>query len=194
MPDIIHINFNYREHQTVIPESIITVAHYAGEDKQNLIRSDSFSGGIHQALETAYTYLVQTIAKNYELTGLTKKPQDFDFPLEAVREALVNAVAHRAYNYEAPIRITVFADRTEFLNPGYFYAPIHPENLLEGLSRYRNPLIADALRKTGHMEKQGIGISLRCGWQGRYVKLFSFFMMQVYQRRENTKNIHFKKR
>ena len=37
---------------------------------------------------------------------------------------------------------------------------INAENLKEGLSRYRNPLIADALRKKGYMEKQGIGINL----------------------------------
>jgi ATP-dependent DNA helicase RecG len=81
-------------------------------------------------------------------------------PLDAIREALVNAVAHRAYDYEAPTRVTLFSDRIEFLNPGNFYAPINPENLKEGLSRYRNPLIADALRKKGYMEKQGIGITL----------------------------------
>lgn len=65
-----------------------------------------------------------------------------------------------AYDYEAPTRITLFPDRIEFLNPGTFYAPINPENLKEGLSRYRNPLISDALRKKGYMEKQGIGINL----------------------------------
>jgi ATP-dependent DNA helicase RecG len=92
--------------------------------------------------------------------GLIKRPSDHEIPLDAIREALVNAVAHRAYDYEAPTRVTLFSDRIEFLNPGNFYAPINPENLKEGLSRYRNPLIADALRKKGYMEKQGIGITL----------------------------------
>ena len=160
IPNVAGTLLFYPRHDEIVPESVITVSHYAGKDKRNLIRSESFGGGLHPALDASYTYLVQRLGKNYELSGLIKKPKEFDVPLTAVREALVNAVAHRAYNYEAPIRITVFPDRVEFLNPGNFYAPINPENLKEGLSRYRNPLIADALRKTGHMEKQGIGISL----------------------------------
>jgi ATP-dependent DNA helicase RecG len=160
IPNVAGALLFYPTHHEIVPESIITVAHYAGADKQNLIRSDSFSGGLYSALEASYTYLIQRLGKTYELSGLAKKPTEYDVPIEAVREALVNAVAHRAYDYEAPIRIMVYSDRVEFLNPGNFYAPIHPENLKEGLSRYRNPLIADALRKTGHMEKQGIGISL----------------------------------
>jgi len=111
-------------------------------------------------LEHSYTFILTLLGTQYERDGLIKQPVNYEIPLDAIREALVNAVAHRAYDYEAPIRITLFSDRIEFLNPGTFYAPINPENLKEGLSRYRNPLIADALRKKGYMEKQGIGINL----------------------------------
>lgn len=160
IPNVAGVLLFYSRHQDIVPESIITVAHYAGRDKQNLIKSESFQGGLHRSLETSYSYLTEIIGRDFELSGLKRVPKNYEVPLDALREALVNAVAHRAYDYEAPIRITVFSDRIEFLNPGNFYAPIHRENLKEGLSRYRNPLIADALRKTGHMEKQGIGISL----------------------------------
>ncbi|HCU29775.1 MAG TPA: hypothetical protein DIC57_03355 [Sphaerochaeta sp.] len=111
-------------------------------------------------LEQAFSFLSSLLGSHYELEGLVKRPVKYEIPLAAIREALVNAVAHRAYDYEATTRITLFPDRIEFLNPGTFYAPINPENLKEGLSRYRNPLISDALRKKGYMEKQGIGINL----------------------------------
>lgn len=150
----------YPGHRDIIPESYISIAHYAGRDKQNMIRSESFEGGLHASLETAFVYLMEILGKNYQLNGVVRQPGDYDIPAPALREAMVNAVVHRAYDYEAPIRIAVFSDRVEFLNPGVFFAPINQENLREGLSRYRNPLIADALRKTGHIEKQGIGISL----------------------------------
>ena len=63
---------------------------------------------------------------------MAKQPVEYEIPREAIREALVNSVAHRAYDYEAPTRITLFPDRIEFWNPGTFYAPINDENLKEG--------------------------------------------------------------
>lgn len=159
IPNIAGALLFYPGHSRVVAESTVSVVQYAGKDKQNLMKSETFDGGIHRLLESSFDYLLGLLGRNYQIEGSTKVPQEVELPVEALREALVNAIAHRAYDYEAPIRVSVFSNRVEFLNPGSFYAPIHRENLREGLSRYRNPLIADALRKTGHMEKQGIGIS-----------------------------------
>jgi len=160
IPNVAGTLLFYPEHQRIIPESGIVVSVYAGTDKKQLMKKEDFSGGIIPMLEHSYTFILTLLGTQYEREGLIKLPVNYEIPLDAIREALVNAVAHRAYDYEAPIRITLFSDRIEFLNPGTFYAPINPENLKEGLSRYRNPLIADALRKKGYMEKQGIGINL----------------------------------
>lgn len=150
----------YSEHKRVVPESSVVVSQYAGTDKRDLIRKEEFTGGLIPILEHSFALLSSLLGTRYGREGLLYRPVDHQIPLPAVREALVNAVAHRAYDYESPTRITLFSDRIEFLNPGTFFAPINPENLTEGLSRYRNPLIADALRKKGFMEKQGIGINL----------------------------------
>ncbi|MCK9548598.1 MAG: putative DNA binding domain-containing protein [Sphaerochaeta sp.] len=150
----------YRDHTQVIPESFIVVSAYADESKQHLIKKEEFTGGIIPMLDQTYAFLTTLLGTHYRQEGLAKQPVEYEIPREAIREALVNSVAHRAYDYEAPTRITLFPDRIEFLNPGTFYAPINVENLKEGLSRYRNPLIADALRKKEYMEKQGIGITL----------------------------------
>ncbi len=160
IPNVAGTLLFYPEHRKIIPESGIVVSVYADGDKRHLSKKEEFSGGIMPMLEQAFSYLSNLLGSHYERDGLVKRPVEYEIPLDAIREALVNAVAHRAYDYEAPTRITLFSDRIEFLNPGTFYAPINPENLKEGLSRYRNPLIADALRKKGYMEKQGIGITL----------------------------------
>ena len=150
----------YQSHQKIIAESGLEISVYAGCDKQQLIKKELFTGGLIVILDSAFSYLSDLLGIHYVLEGMVKRPTDYEIPLQAIREALVNAVVHRAYDYEAVTRITLFSDRIEFLNPGNFYAPIHSQNLKEGLSRYRNPLIADALRKKGYMEKQGIGITL----------------------------------
>jgi len=150
----------YPDHQKIIAESNLVVSVFADSHKQQLIKKEEFSGGLIPILEESFQFLSWFLGSQYEREGLVKRPVHHEIPLDAIREALVNAVAHRAYDYEAPIRVTLFPDRIEFLNPGTFFAPINPENLKEGLSRYRNPLISDALRKRGYMEKQGIGINL----------------------------------
>ncbi|MPM59501.1 hypothetical protein SDC9_106345 [bioreactor metagenome] len=160
IPNVAGALLFYPDHPKIIPESELVVSVYADTGKQHLIRKEEFSGGLIPILEGSFILLSSLLGTNYERDGLIKQPVEHEIPLDAIREALVNAVAHRAYEYEAPIRVTLFPDRIEFLNPGTFYAPINSENLKEGLSRYRNPLIADALRKKGYMEKQGIGINL----------------------------------
>jgi len=161
IPNVAGTLLFYPEHQRIVPESGIVISVYADEDKRHLIKKEDFTGGLIPMLETSpFHFLSSLLGSHYELEGLVKRPVEYEIPLAAIREALVNAVAHRAYDYEATTRITLFPDRIEFLNPGTFYAPINPENLKEGLSRYRNPLISDALRKKGYMEKQGIGINL----------------------------------
>lgn len=163
IPNVAATLLFYPEHQKIVPESGIVISVYADEDKRHLIKKEDFSGGLIPMLEQAFSFLASLLGSHYEREGLVKRPIEYEIPMDAIREALVNAVAHRAYDYEAPTMITLFPDRIEFLNPGTFYAPINPENLKEGLSRYRNPLISDALRKQGYMEKQGIGINLILG-------------------------------
>lgn len=160
IPNVAGVLLFYPDHPKIVPESELIISVYAGRDKQHLMKETVFSGGLIPILESSFAFLSTLLGTKYEREGLVKRPVNFEVPLEAIREALVNAVAHRAYDYEAPIRVTLFSDRIEFLNPGTFFAPINPENIKEGLSRYRNPLVADVLRKKGYMEKQGIGINL----------------------------------
>ena len=82
-----------------------------------------------------------------------------DYPLVAVREITFNAVMHRAYEAtNAPVRINWFADRVEIQNPGGLYGQVTPENY-ERVSDYRNPVIAEAMKALGHVERFGTGIT-----------------------------------
>ena len=159
VPNVAGTLLFFPEHEKFVLESYLSIAHYAGTNKDQLIKTYQFSGGLQHSLEAAYATLKEIFKSTYVLEGTIKKAVECEIPTVALREILVNAIAHRSYDIESPIRVTIHSDRLEVLNPGAFYAPIHPGNLKEGLSRYRNVLIGDALRKTGHMEKQGIGIS-----------------------------------
>ena len=82
-----------------------------------------------------------------------------DYPLVAIREFALNATMHRVYEgTNSPVRINWFVDRVEILNPGGLYGQVTPENY-ERVSDYRNPVIAEAMKVLGYVERFGTGIA-----------------------------------
>ncbi|MBI2665079.1 hypothetical protein HYX12_00475, partial [Candidatus Woesearchaeota archaeon] len=77
---------------------------------------------------------------------------------DAVREAIINAVAHRDYFNKNEIQLSIFDDRIEITNPGGLPEGMSPE-LLGSLSIQRNPIIYQLLKDYAYMEGIGSGIS-----------------------------------
>jgi ATP-dependent DNA helicase RecG len=80
-----------------------------------------------------------------------------NYPEGAIRELLMNAVMHRNYNSNSPIRFYVFADHIEIQNPGGLYGETTQQNFPTRNS-YRNPVIAEALKSLGFVNRFGYGV------------------------------------
>ncbi len=80
-----------------------------------------------------------------------------NYPEAAIRELLMNAVMHRNYNSNSPIRFYVFADHIEIQNPGGLYGEATQANFPTRNS-YRNPVIAEALKLMGFVNRFGYGV------------------------------------
>lgn len=80
-----------------------------------------------------------------------------NYPEGAIRELLMNAVMHRNYNSNSPIRFYVFADHIEIQNPGGLYGEATLANFPTRNS-YRNPVIAEALKSLGLVNRNGHGV------------------------------------
>jgi len=80
-----------------------------------------------------------------------------DYPEWAIRELFHNAVMHRDYASTSPIRFYWFSDRIEIQNPGGLYGTVTRETLSRRNS-YRNPVLAEALKTMGYVNKFGYGI------------------------------------
>lgn len=80
-----------------------------------------------------------------------------NYPEGAIRELLMNAVMHRNYNSNAPIRFYVFADHIEIQSPGGLYGEATQKNFPTRNS-YRNPVIAEALKSLGFVNRFGYGV------------------------------------
>lgn len=84
------------------------------------------------------------------------------FPLPALQQLLHNAVMHRTYeNTNAPARVTWFQDRIEILSPGGPFGVVSTRNFGQpGITDYRNPNLAEALKVLGFVQRFGVGIAV----------------------------------
>jgi len=85
-----------------------------------------------------------------------------DYPMVAVQQLAGNAVLHRTYEGTyAPVRIYWFSDRVEILSPGGPFGQVNRDNFgRPGVTDYRNPHLAEALRNLGYVQRFGVGIQL----------------------------------
>lgn len=88
--------------------------------------------------------------------------RDTPYPKVALQQILRNAVMHRSYEgTNAPVRIYWFNDRIEIHSPGGPYGTVTTENFGQpGLTDYRNPNLADAMKTLGFVQRFGVGIAL----------------------------------
>jgi ATP-dependent DNA helicase RecG len=94
--------------------------------------------------------------KSYTIKGL-RRIEKLEIPEIAIREVLINALVHRNYTINAPIKIAIYDDRLEFFSPGLFPGPLNIENLEQGLTYIRNIVITEIFREAGVIEKLGSG-------------------------------------
>ena len=88
--------------------------------------------------------------------------QSPDYPLVALQQVARNAIMHRNYDgTNAPVRITWFSDRIEIQNPGGPFGQVTRDNFGKpGITDYRNPHLAEALKNLGYVQRFGVGIAL----------------------------------
>jgi ATP-dependent DNA helicase RecG len=88
-----------------------------------------------------------------------RRVERWDYPLEAVREALVNAIAHRDYTITViDIEISIYADRLEIISPGRLPNTVTVEKMRAGYRASRNELIKEVLRDYRYIEATGLGV------------------------------------
>ncbi|MFH1653114.1 MAG: RNA-binding domain-containing protein [Pseudomonadota bacterium] len=142
-----------------IPEASIICTVFRGTKGRDIIQTREILGPIPEILETSLQLISQWLEQNYSLSGsrYSGKPV---IPIAALREAITNALIHRKYFIRGAVKVALFQDRLEVFNPGNFPGTISLENLGDGSTYLRNPLLAKFARKFKLIEKLGSGIRL----------------------------------
>jgi len=163
------------------PEKFITGAYIKigyFESDSDLRFQDELHGNLFeqivQVIELLFTKYIKALI-SYE--GLNRV-ETYEYPKEAIREALLNAVAHKDYSGGVPIQISVYKDKLLIWNEGQLPENWTIETLLEKhSSKPFNPDIANAFFRSGYIESWGRGISKmteQCSSFGLPAPLFFF--------------------
>ncbi len=117
-----------------------------------------FTGNLLTILSELDTFLKGRFTQRpIEISTLQEK-LIYDFPPNAVRELLMNAVLHRDYQSTSPIRLYQFDNRIEIQNPGGLYGDATPENFPR-VNSYRNPILAEVMHNLGYVNRFGRGVA-----------------------------------
>lgn len=141
-----------------LPGAYIQFVRFNGErltddPQQQLV----FSGDLLKVLRELDSFLPLQVKSKPEPVTMLREQDIRDYPVIALRELLMNAIMHRTYESNSPIRFYWFSDRVEIQNPGGLYGEATPENF-PMQNTYRNPVIAEAMKVLGYVNKYGRGV------------------------------------
>ena len=120
-------------------------------------RREEIGGSLPEIIDRTYRLIWEEMDKQSVMQGLQRQEQT-EYPETVVREALVNAVAHRDYRMTGgSIEIRMYSDRMEIMSPGGLPAHITLDNIVE--EHYsRNPRLVNGLFQWGYIEELGLGV------------------------------------
>lgn len=128
-------------------------------DQKNTVFRDrrEFGGSLFLQAEETYAYLNLCNQNRSVIDGLEREDY-WDYPKEAVREALLNALIHRDYNFNGSIIINVNEKEMEFISIGGLTGGLLPEDIQNGISLSRNSKLAEIFHRLHFIEAYGTGI------------------------------------
>ena len=130
------------------------------QDPITIKDSDRSQHDLIQQADILFSFVKKHINKAVMISGQPENTERWQYPLDAVREIVLNMIVHRDYRSATDSVIKIFDDRIEFFNPGPLPDGLSVEQLLSGLYRStpRNRAIATFFKELGLIEKYGSGI------------------------------------
>ncbi|MDD2402570.1 MAG: ATP-binding protein [Clostridia bacterium] len=136
---------------------LLKCAVYNGTGKTNFQARKEFRGSILKQMNEAYEYI--NLHNNQHSTiDKLKRVDNPDYPFYAIREALLNAIVHRDYDYSGSVLINIFDDRIEFVSIGGLIKELTLLDIMGGVSQTRNTIVANVFYRLELIESYGTGI------------------------------------
>jgi ATP-dependent DNA helicase RecG len=147
-----------RNPQRFVPEAQVKCARFAGTTSVRFLDEQTLEGNLLTQPDAAIAFVMRNIRQAIRITGRAQREVIPEYPEEAIREAVVNAVCHRDYTAVGTVQVRIYDDRLEVWNPGMLPPGLTVEELYqEHPSRPRHPFMARALHRAHIMEHWGTG-------------------------------------
>jgi ATP-dependent DNA helicase RecG len=150
-----------RHPEMIAPQYVIKAAHFVGNHvyATEYYDSEDFGGPLGTVFKGAKAFIMRNMRKVQAGRGFNY-PGTPEIDPAVFVELLVNSLVHRDYLISAPIRLFIFDDRIEIISPGSLPGHLTVDNVLNGISTIRNPVIASYVAK-GILPYQGLGTGIR---------------------------------
>lgn len=135
----------------------IKFAVFKGTKKGEFKTRKEVEGSLLKQVQSAFDFLslVNNLAATF--SGLDRIEQ-YDYPEEALREAMLNAIIHRDYAFSGSIIVNIYDDRIEFVSLGGLVPGLRIEDLFIGVSQPRNENLANVFYRLKYIEAYGTGL------------------------------------
>jgi ATP-dependent DNA helicase RecG len=149
-----------KEPRQFIPGFYIQFVRFDGTELTDPIRDQKdISGSLIDLLRYVDEVLQANISTASDITAQPVEVKQPDYPIVALQQLVRNAVMHRSYEEtNAPVRVYWFSDRIEIQSPGGLFGQVNRQNFGQGVTDYRNPHLAEAMKNLGYVQRFGIGI------------------------------------
>lgn len=138
-------------------EHTIKIAVFA-DDRNTVFKAHKeFEGSVFTQLEEAFEYLMLCNRNPSTFVGINRVDK-WDYPIEALREALLNAIVHRDYAFSGSIIINVNESCIEFISLGGLVRGLTADDIRNGISQLRNRNLAEIFHRLNFIESYGTGI------------------------------------
>lgn len=157
-----------KDPQKFFLQAKIRCARFKGVTAIDFIDMKLIEGNIIDQINKTENFVLSHIKKAAKIV-MFKREEAWEYPLDALREAIVNAVCHRNYFIQGNIKIAIFDDRIEMSDPGQLPEPLTPSMLKKKHdSILRNPLIANSFFLIKNIEQWGKGTNKIVKWCTEY--------------------------
>lgn len=144
-----------------LPGAYVQFLRIAGREVTDpVLDQQTLTGQVAGVLRGLERLLPINIRTRTEVASVERELREPDYPTEALRQLVRNAVMHRSYETNAPIRVYWYDDRVEIVSPGGLFGQVSEGEFGEGVTDYRNPFVAEIMTHLGFAQRFGVGIPI----------------------------------